>query len=153
MDYLWGSSRRFNSYSDYIKTIFSERVQKISIDAGFTCPNRDNTKGIKGCTYCNNTNFRPAYIKPQIGILDQLQKGISFFEKKYESQKYLAYFQSFTNTYASLNTLKKLYEEALTHPKIVGIVISTRPDAVDEEILRYIKLLSEKHYVAVEFGI
>ncbi len=153
MEYSWKTKRRFNSYSDYIRTFFSERVQKISIDAGFTCPNRDNTKGAGGCTYCNNTNFRPGYITPQITIKDQIDKGIAFFKEKYHTQKYLAYFQSFTNTYASLSILKKLYEGALSHPKIIGIVISTRPDAVNEEILNYIKDLSEKYYVAIEYGI
>ncbi|NOZ45754.1 MAG: TIGR01212 family radical SAM protein [Chlorobi bacterium] len=153
MLYPWGTKRRFNSYSDYIKKIFSERVQKISIDAGFTCPNRDNTKGSSGCTYCNNTNFRPSYIKPQKSVTQQLNQGIAFFSKKYKGQKYLAYFQSFTNTYASLSILKSLYTEALQHPLVTGLVISTRPDAISEEILEYIRELSQKYYVAIEYGV
>lgn len=153
MEFLWKTKRRFNSYSDYIRTIFSERVQKISIDAGFTCPNRDNTKGTGGCTYCNNNNFRPGYIEPQASVTQQIEKGIAFFNHKYKYQKYLAYFQSFTNTYAPISSLQELYEEALSHPKIAGIIISTRPDAINEEILDYIKEISEQFYVAVEYGI
>jgi radical SAM protein, TIGR01212 family len=150
----WGHERRFNAYSNYFRTIYGARVQKVSIDAGFTCPNRDGSKGIGGCTYCNNDAFNPSYCQPVKSISDQIGEGIDFHKWRYnEAVSYLAYFQAYSNSYASLGTLKKLYEEALNYPGVVGLIIGTRPDCIDDEKLEYIKELSSKCYVAVEYGI
>lgn len=149
---IQNTSDRYLNYNQVLKSEFSERVQKISINAGFTCPNRDGSKGNGGCTYCNNQTFSPEYCKPAKTITQQIEEGIDFF-KKYESQIYLAYFQSYTNTYDSLDKLKAIYEEALSHPKVVGIVVGTRPDCVNDEILDYFAELSKRCYVMVEYGI
>jgi len=150
---LWGHNKRYNDFSNHFRKLFSERVQKVSVDAGFTCPNRDGTKGLGGCTYCNNKAFKPAYCLPGNSISSQIEQGIKFFEKKYKTMRFLAYFQAYTNTYAPLKDLKRLYEEALRHPKVTGLVISTRPDTVSEEILDYLAWLNKKVYVMVEFGV
>lgn len=151
--YSWGHEKRYNDFSTYFRNLFQERVQKVSIDAGFTCPNRDGTKGVGGCTYCNNKTFKPTYCNLKSSVTTQVIHGVEFFAKKYKSMKFLAYFQAYTNTYAPLDDLKQLYEEALQHPKIVGLVISTRPDTVTVELLDYLQELSEKVYVMVEFGL
>jgi hypothetical protein len=152
-EFFWGHSKRYNDFSTYFRNKFSGRVQKISIDAGFTCPNRDGAKGKGGCTYCNNKTFKPSYTNLKNSVIHQIDEGIAFFSKKYDSMQYLAYFQAYTNTYASLDDLIKLYNEALSHPKIAGLVLSTRPDAVNDEILDYLAELSKKVYVMVEFGL
>jgi uncharacterized protein len=151
--YSWGHSRRYNDFSGYFRKLFNERVQKVSIDAGFTCPNRDGTRGRGGCTYCNNKTFKPTYCELETPVSLQVEQGIRFFEKKYKSMQFLAYFQAYTSTWAPLEVLAALYEEALQHPKIIGLVISTRPDAVTEELLDYLARLNEKVYVMVEFGL
>lgn len=144
---------RYLNYNTVLKNQFSERVQKISINAGFTCPNRDGSNGVGGCTYCNNQSFVPGYAKPIKSVTQQIEEGIQFFYEKYKSQKYIAYFQSYTNTYDRLEKLVEIYEEALAHPKVIGIVIGTRPDCVNEELLDYLADLSKKRYVMVEYGI
>ena len=151
--YSWGHNRRYNDFPTYFRNLFSGRVQKVSIDAGFTCPNRDGSKGVGGCTYCNNKTFKPTYCNLENTVTSQVEQGIEFFSKKYKSMKFLAYFQAYTNTYAPLDDLKRLYEEALQHPEIIGLVISTRPDAIEEELLDYLAELSRKVYVMVEFGL
>ncbi|MCE5347395.1 MAG: TIGR01212 family radical SAM protein [Bacteroidales bacterium] len=152
--YPWGHERRFNSYSDYFRSVYGARVQKVSIDAGFTCPNRDGTKGYGGCTYCNNDAFNPSYCIPSKTITQQIKEGIEFHKWRYDrAVSYLAYFQAYSNTYAPLERLKKLYEEALSFPGVIGLVIGTRPDCIDEEKLAYLKELSGKYYVTVEYGI
>ena len=150
----WGDNRRFNSYSGYFKRRFGGRVQKLSIDAGFSCPNRDGFTGTGGCTYCDNNAFNPSYCNPEKSITTQLKDGVEFHKWRYRrAASYLAYFQAFSNTYAPLETLKKLYEEALRFPEVVGIVIGTRPDCIDDQKLDYLQKLSEKYYVSVEYGI
>lgn len=144
---------RYLNYNTVLKKEFSERVQKISINAGFTCPNRDGSKGTGGCTYCNNQTFSPDYCEPTKTVTQQIEEGIAFFHYKYQNQSYLAYLQSYTNTYAPLDKLKSLYEEALSHPRIVGLVIGTRPDCVNDELLDYLAKLAERHYVMIEYGI
>lgn len=144
---------KYNNYSNWIKKFFNERVQKISVDAGFTCPNRDGSKGTGGCIYCDNLTFSPEYCSQTKSITKQLDQGITFFNKKYPTQQYIAYFQNYTNTYSDLNKLKELYLEALSHEKVVGIAISTRPDCVDNGALELLAELSEKHFVTIEFGI
>ncbi len=151
--FTWGHGRRYNDFPTYFKNKFGGRVQKISIDAGFTCPNRDGTKGFGGCTYCNNLSFQPEYCGQREPIAEQIVKGIDFFSKKYEAMKFLSYFQAFTNTYAPLEQLKAYYAEALQHPKIVGLVIATRPDCLDNELLDYLQSLAENFYVMLELGV
>lgn len=149
----WPGLKPWNDYTSYMKKMFSYRVQKISLNVGFTCPNRDGTKGRGGCTYCNNQTFNPFYCNPKKPVLKQLDEGISFFSEKYKSQQYLAYFQAYTNTYAPLRVLKLYYEQALSHPNVIGLVISTRADAVTDEILDYLQKLAQMHYVVVEYGV
>jgi len=144
---------RYLNYNQVLKTEFSERVQKISINAGFTCPNRDGSKGTGGCTYCNNQTFSPEYCKSSKTISEQVEEGISFFHHKYKAQLYLAYFQSYTNTYDSIDKLKAIYEEALSYPNVVGLVVGTRPDCVSEELLDYFAELAGRYYIMIEYGI
>jgi hypothetical protein len=153
-NYPWGHNRRYNSYAEYFRKQFGQRVQKISIDAGFTCPNRDGTVASGGCTYCDNDAFNPSYCSPAKTIGLQLQEGTEFHRVRYRrAVSYLAYFQAYSNTYAPLEKLKELYDEALKFPGILGLVIGTRPDCIDEEKLDYFARLSENHYVILEYGI
>lgn len=152
-EFLWGHNKRYNDFSTYFRSKFSERVQKVSVDAGFTCPNRDGTKARGGCTYCNNKTFKPTYTNLLNSVSKQVEDGVAFFSKKYESMKFIAYFQAYSNTYKSLEELKQLYEEALQHPKIIGLVISTRPDCIFPELLDYLEELQRKVYVMLEIGL
>ena len=146
--------KRYNDFSSFVRKKFNGRVQKVSIDAGFTCPNKDGTKGVGGCTYCNNNTFNPDYCKPIKPIKVQIDEGIKFFSKKYKAQKYLAYFQAFTNTYAPLKDLRKMYEEALSHKDVLGLVIATRPDCIKDEVLDYLEELAERGcFIKLEFGL
>ena len=149
----WGHSRRYNDYPTYIKSKFGGRVQKISVNVGFSCPNKDGTKGTGGCIYCDNKTFKPGYCEPEIPIKDQISQGVRFFEKKYPDMKYMAYFQSYTNTYAPVQSLRKLYEEALAQPKVVGLVIGTRPDCISSEILSMLQEIAKNTPVTIEFGL
>ena len=154
MNYTWGSERRLNTYSDYFKREFGGRVQKITLDAGFTCPNRDGTSGTGGCTFCNNKAFNPSYNDPEKSIESQILQGMKFHKTRYrKATRFLAYFQAYSNTYSSLEHMQSLYEQALKVPGIIGIVVGTRPDCVDEDKLNYFQELSLKHYVTVEYGI
>lgn len=149
--YVWGDSRRFNSYAGYFRRLFGERVQKVTIDAGFTCPNRDGTVSRGGCTYCNNDAFNPSYCTSLKSVRTQIEEGIEFHAARYRrADNFLAYFQAYSNTYKPLDELKALYEEALSVPGVVGIVIGTRPDCVDEAKLDYLAGLSERCHVVVE---
>ncbi len=154
MIYPWGTERRLNAYSDYFRRHFGQRVQKITIDAGFTCPNRDGTLGTGGCTFCNNKAFNPSYNHPDKSVRDQILQGMAFHKKRYrKATQYLAYFQAYSNTYADLDKLHALYEQALEVPGVIGIVVGTRPDCVDTGILDYFQELSQRSYVVVEYGI
>ncbi|MFO8001140.1 MAG: TIGR01212 family radical SAM protein [Marinilabilia sp.] len=153
MDYPWGHDNPINDYSSYLRRRFPRRVQKISIDAGFTCPNRDGSRGEGGCTFCNNDTFNPEYCHPSKSISRQVEEGISIFSKKYPDQDYLAYFQAYTNTYAPLPGLIEMYEEALRHPRVIGLVIGTRPDCLPGDLIEYLVSLQEKYYIVVELGI
>ena len=139
--------------AEFLAKHFTYKVQKISINAGFTCPNRDGNKGKGGCTYCNNQTFNPDYCKPVMSVSEQLIKGKQFFARKYPNMKYLAYFQAYTNTYGELQHLKNLYEEALDVEDVVGLVIGTRPDCMPDELLQYLKELSKRVFVLVEYGV
>lgn len=147
------SQLRYTDYTSLLREQLEGRVQKISINAGFTCPNRDGKLGYGGCTYCNNQSFNPDYCQPQKSVTEQLEEGIRFFRTKHEEQKYIAYFQAYTNTYASLDTLLTLYEEALQYPDVVGIAVGTRPDCINDDLLDYFEKLSRSRYVIVEYGV
>lgn len=137
--YGFPDGKRYNSFVGYFKRKYGERLQKIVLDAGFTCPNRDGKVGRGGCTYCDNAAFHPAYSTAGKSLHRQMDEGIEFHKVRYRTtEHYLAYFQSFSNTYAPLEKLRVLYEEALAHPDVVGIVIGTRPDCVDDEKLDYL---------------
>ena len=152
--YPWGHNRRFNSYTEYIRKTFNGRIQKVVVDAGFTCPNRDGTKGTGGCTYCDNDAFNPSYCNPEESIGYQVSKGIDFHAVRYRrAEKFLVYFQPYSNTYAPLPRLKELYEEALSCQDVIGLVIGTRPDCMDDEKLDYLQQLSTKAYIQVEYGV
>lgn len=152
-NYPWGHSRPYNDFPTYVKSTFGGRVQKVSVNVGFTCPNRDGTKGIGGCVYCDNDTFKPGYCEPQKSVSGQLEHGIQFFEKKYPEMRYMAYFQSYTNTYAPLDDLRRMYSEALKCRKVEGLIIGTRPDCINEEILDMLLELTEGKYLAIEFGL
>ncbi|MFV0346090.1 MAG: TIGR01212 family radical SAM protein [Bacteroidales bacterium] len=143
----------YNDYSSHFKERFPVKMQKISIDAGFTCPNRDGEKAVGGCAYCNNQTFSPSYTNLKESVAEQVHKGIRFFGRKYKDMRYLAYFQSYTNTYASVDDLKKLYDEALSVEKVDGLVISTRPDCLPDEVIALLSDYAEKYYVSVEVGV
>jgi hypothetical protein len=144
---------QWNDYSSYIRRTFGQRVQKISVNAGFTCPNRDGKISADGCIYCTNKSFSPFYCNSDDSISEQLRKGIDFFSPKYNAQKYLAYFQTYTNTYGNINALRQKYYEALSVDGVIGLVISTRPDCVDDEIMRLLADYAEEKYVEIEFGL
>ena len=143
----------YYDYGTWIRHRFPFRVQKISIDAGFTCPNRDGHLSTGGCIYCDNRTFNPAYCQRQDSITQQLEAGKQFFARKYPEMKYLAYFQAYTNTYASISHLRELYEEALSVKDIVGIVIGTRPDCISDELLDYLEDLNRRTFLIVEYGV
>lgn len=143
----------YNDYGAWIRRQFPFRVQKISIDAGFSCPNRDGHISHGGCTFCDNRTFNPSYCQPSKSITEQITEGKEFFRHKYPDMKYLAYFQAFSNTYATLDTLQRRYEEALSAEDVVGIVIGTRPDCVSNEILNYLESLNQQTFMIVEYGI
>ena len=152
--YFWGDERPYNSYSTYFRRLFGERVQKVAVNAGFTCPNRDGTVGFGGCTFCNNEAFTPSYCQASKSVTQQIEEGVEFHRRRYRNAtRYLAYFQSFSNTYAPLERLRELYDEALSHPLVTGIVVGTRPDCVDEAKLDYFAELAKHHYVTIEYGI
>jgi radical SAM protein (TIGR01212 family) len=154
LQYLWKHQRRFNAYTNFCQQKFGERIQKLSINAGFTCPNRDGKISKDGCTYCDNAAFNPSYCSPAKSITQQIIEGIEFHTVRYRrAGKYLAYFQAYSNTYDDLDVLKSKYEEALLHKDVIGLVIGTRPDCVDDKKLDYLKKLSEKYFISVEYGV
>lgn len=143
----------YTDFGTYLREQLPIKVQKISINAGFTCPNRNGDKGWGGCTYCNNQTFNPAYCKTERTVTEQLEEGKRFFARKYPDMKYLAYFQAYTNTYGDVKTVIGKYEEALAVNDIVGIVIGTRPDCMPNELLEYLKELNSRTFLMVEYGI
>lgn len=154
MEYLWGHNRRFNSYSEHFKKVFGQRVQKLSINADFTCPNRDGKIANGGCIFCNNDAFNPSYCITSKSITTQISEGIEFHKVRYRrASKYLAYFQAYSNTYDTLENLKAKYNEALNFPEIYGLIIGTRPDCVSDEVLDYLAFLSKKYYIMIEYGV
>ena len=144
--------RRYTSFGAYMKKRFGATVYKVNVDAGFTCPNRDGTVGVSGCIYCNNDSFRPSSCVPTLTVSEQVQNGITYVKKRYKSEKFLVYFQPYTNTYAPVDELERLYKEALSDPSVIGLAIGTRPDAVDAEKIALIQSLAEKYFILVEYG-
>jgi uncharacterized protein len=154
MEFPWNHQRRFNAYSEYFKQEFGGRVQKVSVDAGFTCPNRDGSIGTGGCNYCNNDAFNPSYCSPQKSIQQQIEEGIEFHSRRYrKAEKFLVYFQAYSNTYDSLERLKSIYDQALAVDRVVGLVIGTRPDCIDDQKLDYFAELAKTHYIIIEYGL
>ena len=143
----------YYDYGEFLRKHFDGKVQKIAIDAGFMCPNRDGTKGYGGCIYCNNQSFNPAYCRTRISVAEQIGRGKEFFARKYPQMQYLAYFQAYTNTYANISQLKPLYEEALNQEGVVGLIIATRPDCMPDELLSYLSQLAQRTFVMVEYGV
>lgn len=143
----------YNDYGTWLRQLFPYKVQKISVDAGFTCPNRDGRLGTGGCIYCNNDSFNPSYCQREKSVKQQLVEGKEFFRRKYPEMRYMAYFQAFTNTYSTLDHLKSLYEEALDVEDVVGLVIGTRPDCIDDTLLDYLTQLARQTMVTLEYGI
>ena len=143
----------YNDYGTWLRQRFPYKVQKISVDAGFTCPNRDGRLGTGGCIYCNNDSFNPSYCQREKSVKQQLVEGKEFFRRKYPEMRYMAYFQAFTNTYSTLDHLKSLYEEALDVEDVVGLVIGTRPDCIDDTLLDYLTQLARQTMVTLEYGI
>lgn len=143
---------RYYPYGYYLKNLFGERVQKVSIDAGFTCPNVDGTVAIGGCVFCDNRSFSPSRRVRRDKIQAQIDDGISRLKKRYKVKKFMAYFQPATNTYAPVEELRPLFEQAISHPEVVALAIGTRPDCVPEDVLELIDELSQKVYVSVEYG-
>lgn len=147
------TNKPYREFPELLSEIFPYKVQKISVNAGFTCPNRDGSKGYGGCTYCNNQSFSPGYGKPKKTITEQMRDGIEFFSHKYPEMKYLAYFQSYTNTYDPVESLIEKYEEALAYPNVVGLIVGTRPDCMPDKLLDYFEELSKKTFVLIEYGV
>lgn len=146
-------NRPYRDFSDYLSLNFPYKVQKISVNAGFTCPNRDGTKGRGGCTYCNNQSFSPGYGTPSKTVSQQLEDGILFFSRKYPAMKYIAYFQSYSNTYGEIENLISLYEEALSYRDVVGLIVGTRPDCMPDDLLDYFQKKSQETFVFIEYGV
>ena len=147
------NSMRYNDFAGFLAGEFPFKVQKISVNAGFTCPNRDGTKGFGGCTYCNNQTFNPAYCRDDRSVTMRLEEGKRFFVRKYPQMKYLAYFQAYTNTYGELELLKRMYEEALAVEGVVGLVIRTPPDCMPDSLLDYLEEVNRRTFLLVEYGI
>jgi radical SAM protein (TIGR01212 family) len=146
--------RRYHAWNDHVKTRHGGRVQKVSIAAGFTCPNRDGLVGTGGCTFCNNASFTPGYLDRRQPITEQIDAGLLFLRRRYlGTQHYIAYFQSYTNTYGEFKRLRACYEEALSHPQISGLAISTRPDCLPSEVLDYLAVLAREHIIELEIGV
>ena len=149
--YAWGSESRYYDYRTYVVKTFGERAQKISVNAGFTCPNRDGTKGVGGCAFCNNSTFNPDYCNSETSVSEQIQTGLHFFSK-YKANRFFAYFQAYSNTYGETRHILSLYREALAHEAISGIVIGTRPNCVSDDLLEAVAEIAQEYYVAVELG-
>ncbi len=147
------NQKRYNNFGGYLKRIFGHKVYKICIDAGFTCPNRDGSKGEGGCIYCNNDSFKPQMAEAKKTVLEQLRLGIEYQKKRYQAEKFIAYFQPFSNTYAEVDILEALYNEALSHPDVVGLSIGTRPDCVSDDALSLLNDLAQKTHLWVEYGL
>jgi radical SAM protein (TIGR01212 family) len=146
-------TRRYNAFGQYMKELYHAPVYKVNVDAGFTCPNRDGSVSTGGCIYCNNDSFRPSACTSSSSLREQIEKGIPYLRSRYGAEKFIVYFQPYTNTYASVGILEKLYREALDNPGVVGLAIGTRPDCVDEEKIALLASLAREYFVIVEYGL
>jgi radical SAM protein (TIGR01212 family) len=145
--------KRYNSYGAFLRETFGCRVYKVVVDAGFTCPNRDGTVARGGCTYCSNSSFRPDSVPRLLPIQDQVIKGIEYLRSRYRARKFIVYFQPFSNTHAPLPQLQPLYQEALSHPEVIGLSVGTRPDCIDREKLEWFEHAARTHFVTIEYGL
>lgn len=143
----------YNDYKTYLKQTFGEKTYKVSVRGGFTCPNIDGTVAKGGCTYCNNASFVPGYLKRSMNVKEQIDRGIDFLSDRYGAKNFLAYFQSYSNTYDSVERLEELYTKALAHPRVNGLVVGTRADCVPEPALNLLEDVANDYYVSVEYGI
>ncbi|HQU72293.1 MAG TPA: TIGR01212 family radical SAM protein [Calditrichia bacterium] len=147
-------AKPYLAYVDHLKARFGKRLQKVSVDAGFTCPNRDGMKAFGGCTYCNNSSFVPPYANPGMSIAEQVDAGVEYLRRRYpHAGGFLVYFQAYSNTYAPLSYLKRLYQQALDHPDVIGLAIGTRPDCIDEVKIDYLSELAQDYFISVEYGL
>ncbi len=146
-------TRRYHAFGPHLKQKFGTTVYKVNVDAGFTCPNRDGTLGVTGCIYCNNDSFRPSKCKPEMPLAEQIRNGIHYLSLRYKARKFLVYFQPFTNTYAPVAELERIYREALSEPSVVGLAIGTRPDCVDKEKIELLQALARDYFILVEYGL
>jgi radical SAM protein (TIGR01212 family) len=144
---------RINSYGHYLRGRFGCRVSKVNVDAGFTCPNRDGSKGTGGCIYCNNVSFSPRDTQPLIPLEEQLAAGMAYHRRRLGSEKFIVYFQKYTNTYASVDLLADLYRRALSQPDVIGISVGTRPDSLSAEALDLLTEIARTRYVCLELGL
>ena len=144
---------RFSAFGPYLKKKFGTVVYKVNVDAGFTCPNRDGTLGVTGCIYCNNDSFRPSECKTEIPLREQIRTGIKYLSMRYKAKKFLVYFQPYTNTYAPVGELERMFREALSMPSVIGLAIGTRPDCVDKEKIGLLRELAKDHFILVEYGL
>lgn len=144
---------RYTSFGAYVKKRFGTSVHKVNVDAGFTCPNRDGTLGYSGCLYCNNDSFRPESCKPALTVREQVKNGIGYLGKRYKAEKFIVYFQPFTNTYAPVEELERLYIEALEEPSVIGLAIGTRPDCIDRVKIDLLESLASRYYILLEYGL
>lgn len=147
------TTRRYNAYSDFLKGKFGCRVHKVSVDMGFTCPNRDGSVAMGGCIYCNNNTFVPPYARVRFSMKEQIENGMRYLKKRYKAEKFIIYFQAYTNTYDSLEKLEKLYRESLGYDDVVGIAVGTRSDCIDEEKVALFEALADQCFVSLEYGI
>jgi radical SAM protein (TIGR01212 family) len=147
------ATRRYNAFGQHLKDLFHAPVYKVNVDAGFTCPNRDGTVSVGGCIYCNNDSFRPSACTSAASVRDQIEKGIPYLRRRYGAERFIVYFQPFTNTYAPMETLERLYREALDQPGVVGLAIGTRPDCVDKEKIALLEGLAKDHFILIEYGL
>lgn len=143
----------YRDYADFLAEVFGPgKVQKLSVDAEFTCPNRDGTLGLGGCAYCNNRAFSPDYKKRLSPVAEQIAAGKRFFARKYPRMRYAAYFQSYTSTYGDIDTVTRLYEEAAAQPDVIGLIIGTRPDCMPDRLLERLAQMNRRLPVIVEYG-
>ncbi|OGW48623.1 MAG: TIGR01212 family radical SAM protein [Nitrospirae bacterium GWC2_57_9] len=147
------ATRRYRAFGQYMKDLYHAPVYKVNVDAGFTCPNRDGSIATGGCIYCNNDSFRPAACTSSLSLHQQIEKGIPYLRSRYGAEKFIVYFQPFTNTYASVDILERLYREALNNPGVVGLAIGTRPDCIDRAKIALLERLAREAFILVEYGL
>lgn len=147
------TKRRYNAFGQYMKSLYGSTVYKVNVDAGFTCPNRDGSVAVGGCIYCNNDSFRPSACDRLLSVGEQVKRGIPYLKSRYGADKFIVYFQAYTNTYAEVGVLERLYREALEHPGVVGLAVGTRPDCVDTDKLSLLQDLARDYFILVEYGL